>query len=556
MNTIKNLSVWKKWILSNGLIAIISLIIIWSLIWGLDVAKVHVEDFIHNSYQLENEIREQASQVLLIAKDIRDLQINPTDTQSKISQLSVDISDFTERVIQLEKDLKSYDNINANVYKEQIEDWFIIGGNILNLISADKLDESEELIINSCTPAVAEVIKLADELTNKLSTTAQTDIESTIDMTVAIRYSAIIIVILVNVITIIIARVLGNSIVSPLKQIQSTISELEKSNYDVWIDYTSSDELGAVANNLRNMIKNTANLLNDVSDNLESIANGDLTNKPKITYPGIFNVMESSINKINLQMGTVIKQIQYSTKELNINATQILNDAELISRKVEEQEQIISDFINATDKITENTNNNVLHVEKTSKASIETKVKVEYSSKMMESMLISMKDISASSNNVSQITKIIQDIASQTNLLALNAAIEAARAGESGKGFAVVANEIRDLATKSSETVSQIDEVIKHSLHSVQKGETNAQETAKVLEEITTSMDESTKLTQEQQENTNVQKKLLGNLIKQTDVLKSAIADNAEIFKNTATVGRGLASQSEQLDEQVEKFKI
>src|SRR6202000_2904434 len=94
----------------------------------------------------------------------------------------------------------------------------------------------------------------------------------------------------------------------------------------------------------------------------------------------------------------------------------------------------------------------------------------EKSGSIVREAVSAMGEIEKSSQQISQIIGVIDEIAFQTNLLALNAGVEAARAGDAGKGFAVVASEVRALAQRSAEAAKEIKGLIDSSTNQVSGG--------------------------------------------------------------------------------------
>ena len=105
----------------------------------------------------------------------------------------------------------------------------------------------------------------------------------------------------------------------------------------------------------------------------------------------------------------------------------------------------------------------------------------------VNAMLDSMRQISSSSQQISKIIRVIDEIAFQTNILALNAAVEAARAGESGMGFAVVADEVRNLAQRSAQAAHDTTALIEESMRCSEEGARRLDRVAGSVQEITAS---------------------------------------------------------------------
>jgi len=102
----------------------------------------------------------------------------------------------------------------------------------------------------------------------------------------------------------------------------------------------------------------------------------------------------------------------------------------------------------------------------------------------LEGLVRSMSEINSSSDKISRINKVIDEIAFQTNILALNAAVEAARAGEAGMGFAVVADEVRNLAQRCGQAAKDIAALIEDSISKVHEGSGRLDQVAQAMRRL------------------------------------------------------------------------
>jgi methyl-accepting chemotaxis protein/methyl-accepting chemotaxis protein-1 (serine sensor receptor) len=158
----------------------------------------------------------------------------------------------------------------------------------------------------------------------------------------------------------------------------------------------------------------------------------------------------------------------------------------------------------------------------------------------LEEMVLSMREIGESSDKVSKIIRVIEEIAFQTNILALNAAVEAARAGEAGMGFAVVASEVRNLAQRSAQAAQDTSALIEESIHRSSQGRTKLQGVSEVMGAITQSTSQIKTIVDEM--NVGSQEQVRG-----TEQISRALGQMNQMAQNSAATAQHGASASDEL---------
>jgi methyl-accepting chemotaxis protein len=174
----------------------------------------------------------------------------------------------------------------------------------------------------------------------------------------------------------------------------------------------------------------------------------------------------------------------------------------------------------------------------------------------MKDMLQSMDEINQSSNNISKIIKVIDDIAFQTNILALNAAVEAARAGQYGKGFAVVAEEVRNLAARSADAAKETTAMIEGSIRKVEIGTNMANETASSLNQIVDGITQAAELVGEIAQASNEQASGVAQVNDGITQVSQVVQTNSATSEESAASSEELAGQAELLKQMVARFKL
>lgn len=222
----------------------------------------------------------------------------------------------------------------------------------------------------------------------------------------------------------------------------------------------------------------------DIASIMRAMSDGDLSKRMENDFEGVYESCKNDINTTLAKLSDVFFQIDESAQIIINSSDEIASGNNNLSHHVEEQASRLEENAHSMEELSSTVKNNAENAHQADVTANYVQQLAENGGNIVKSAIEAMREINESSNKISNIITIIDEIAFQTNLLALNAAVEAARAGEQGRGFSVVANEVRNLAQRCANAAQESKVLIQNSIDKVRVGTSQVNESGKSLDDI------------------------------------------------------------------------
>ncbi|MBR5799230.1 MAG: HAMP domain-containing protein [Lachnospiraceae bacterium] len=355
-----------------------------------------------------------------------------------------------------------------------------------------------------------------------------------------------------------ISKNLTAAMVNPILELQAAVRQMKEGQLDVEIKYESEDELGQLAEDLRQACAQIHTVINDAGFMLGEMAEGhfDVESRDRGCYVGDFGTLITSMEKLDEQLSATLGKIKLSSEQVMVGADELAGSAQELAEGATNQAGAIEELSATIENVTNISEASAKNAVTAANSATAAAKDAQKSREEMNALTAAMERITTTSQEIENIIAAIEDIASQTNLLSLNASIEAARAGEAGRGFAVVADQIGKLAADSAQSAVSTRELIVKCLTEVEAGNQIVENTMESIGAVLASMESFAGMASGAAEASKEQVDMLKQIEAGIDQITVVVQNNSATAEETSAVSQELSAQATNLEEMVAQFVL
>ena len=556
MKAFKNMKVTRKLLLSFLTVILLYVISISATLVGVHSITGSFNEFYNNSYQIVKESMNFRLNQYIVARNVlqiisdRDLAVSAETLSETEASMEV-VDDSMKNLERLYKDKEMLSEL-----KTRYEKLVTPREKVLNLLKTEKFDEAMKIYEKEYNPQAMETRTFL----RQMETTTKEEADAYYQASEASSDTMLLVLIALAGITVLfssaIRYLISKSITRPIQELKRSAEELAAGNLHTEISYTAENELGSLAESMRMTIQALREYMSEIEKSMMLIGKGKLNYQTEVEFKGDFIALKRSLDQISVMLSESMMKISNSAEQVSGGAQQISNGAQMLSQGASEQTGSIEELAANINEISETVKRNADDTVTASDLADAVEQEIMDNSTQMEAVTMAIAQIRQTSKDITGIVKEIEDIAFQTNLLSLNAAVEAARAGDAGRGFSVVAEEIRKLATKTTDASKITAQLIQKSTKSVEEGSALIDASEQSLKHIVDgARDVASKIEQISQSNIQ-QANFIIQIRQSIEQISDIVQGNSATSEESAAASEELAAQAQILRELVSRFEL